>query len=89
MSIWSFNRDGNAVLGDALAAAYPQGPMPVQRRDREGAQLNAWADSATSKRAGPAADPAGSPSKMARHTGPCQLGICAKYGESPFGGFYK
>ena len=78
MSIWSFNRDGNAIPGDALAAAYPQGPMPVQRCDREGAHLKAWADSATSKRADPAADPAGSSSKTARYTGPCQLGKCAK-----------
>jgi hypothetical protein len=57
MSIWNFNRDGIAVLGDALAAAYPQGPMSVQRRNREGAHLIAWADSPTSKRADSAAAP--------------------------------
>ena len=89
MGIWSFNRDGHAVLGDALAAAYPQGPMPVQRRDREGAHLTAWADSATSKRASPAAGPAGGSSNTARHTPPGWRKGCAKQGESPFKGFYK
>lgn len=55
MGIWSFNRDRHAVLGDALAAAYPQGPIPVQRRDRDGAHLTAWAGLANSNRMGLAA----------------------------------